>query len=362
MDHGTYRAVSDGYTMYLITGEGESMKRLAVLILSGIMAAGALTGCTMNSSLEKTETTQVKDDSEKKIAFISPTNNFDYFVYIGAMARKTAEENKVQIDCWDAAYDFTKVADFVDLAVVQGYDAIVVANGDNSAEPAIREAAAKGVPLINYDSALAGDFYAQVMSSNKQMGKMLGDYAVQLITEADKAETVRVIISGMPTSPSDVDREAGIREALSVLGDKVEIETVFPSGTNNSENVQSLWDDLLISKTAGTVDYIFCTNSGTSLGVLSSVLSAGRNEIEIFGIDDEDGQISALQDPSNPYLATVGQDPFSIGKKSVECAIKAMNGERSGVITVDAFLYTKENVSEALKEKQALKEELNAYK
>ena len=64
MDHGTYRAVSDGYTMYLITGEGESMKRLAVLILSGIMAAGALTGCTMNSSLEKTETTQVKDDSE----------------------------------------------------------------------------------------------------------------------------------------------------------------------------------------------------------------------------------------------------------------------------------------------------------
>ena len=39
-----------------------------------------------------------------------------------------------------------------------------------------------------------------------------------------------------------------------------------------------------------------------------------------------------------------------------------MNGERSGVITVDAFLYTKENVSEALKEKQALKEELNAYK
>ena len=40
MDHGTYRAVSDGYTMYLITGEGESMKRLAVLILSGIMAAG----------------------------------------------------------------------------------------------------------------------------------------------------------------------------------------------------------------------------------------------------------------------------------------------------------------------------------
>ena len=86
MDHGTYRAVSDGYTMYLITGEGESMKRLAVLILSGIMAAGALTGCTMNSSLVKTETTQVKDDSEKKIAFIIPTNNFDYFVYIGAMA------------------------------------------------------------------------------------------------------------------------------------------------------------------------------------------------------------------------------------------------------------------------------------
>ena len=53
----------------------------------------------------------------------------------------------------------------------RGYDAIVVANGDNSAEPAIKEAAAKGVPLINYDSALAGIFYAQVMSSNKQMGK-----------------------------------------------------------------------------------------------------------------------------------------------------------------------------------------------
>ena len=39
-----------------------------------------------------------------------------------------------------------------------------------------------------------------------------------------------------------------------------------------------------------------------------------------------------------------------------------MNGERSGLITVDASLYTKENVSEVLKEKQALKEELNAYK
>ena len=69
----------------------------------------------------------------KKVAFISPTNQFDYFVYIGAEVKRVAEKNGIKIDTFDASFDLSKMSNLMTQAILQGYDAIIVAPIDNKA-------------------------------------------------------------------------------------------------------------------------------------------------------------------------------------------------------------------------------------
>ena len=309
---------------------------------------------------EPEKETATKADGEKRIAFISPANQFDFFVYIGAEIKKIGEEKGVQVDMFDAALDVNKEADLMSQAVLQEYDAIIVGPVDTEAlVPSIKEANDAGIPVINYDSFVEGaEVYARVGSGNKEMGALAGEYAAKMLKEKNGEVKGNVIVLSYPALETMNQRNAGFIEAMKEYPDVVIKEETVEECT--AEGGQKLTDNLLIANPEGSLDIIYGSNAGVALGALASVSSADRKDVSLVGIDNEEGQLNALKDGSF-YKATIAQD-YSIGEKAMEAAIAAIEGEKTGDVVVPGILVTADNVEEYLADDQAKKDELKAYK
>jgi sugar transport system substrate-binding protein len=59
-----------------------------------------------------------------------------------------------------------------------------------------------------------------------------------------------------------------------------------------------------------------------------AVKNAGKaGNIVVFGIDGNEQLAKFMLSPDNILQATTAQQPYAIGKKTIEMAIKAVNGE-----------------------------------
>ena len=328
------------------------MKKITSIVLSVSMAAGAL---GMNTAVVHAE------ESAKKVAYISAANQFDFFVYIGAEIKKVGEENGVQVDMFDAALDVSKEADLMSQAILQKYDAIIVGPVDTQALiPSIKEANEAGIPVINYDSFIEGaEVYARVGSGNKDMGKTAGEYAADMLKEKYGSVKGNVIVLSYPSLETMNQRNEGFIEALKEYPDVTIKEETVEECT--AEGGQKLTDNLLIANPEGTLDIIYGSNAGVALGALASVSSAGREDIALVGIDNEEGQLNALKD-GRYYKATVAQDSYSIGEEAMNAALSAIDGKKTGDVVVPGILVTADNVEEYLTDDQAKKDELEEYK
>ena len=106
-----------------------------------------------SSSGESADTSSASADGDvsgKKIAFISASNQFDFFVYMGAKVKQICEERGIEVDMLDANTNVTTESDLMAQAVITGYDAIIMGPVDSQAlVPAVEEAIEAGIPVIN---------------------------------------------------------------------------------------------------------------------------------------------------------------------------------------------------------------------
>ena len=338
-------------------------KRVLATVLAATMILG-LVGCGGTKETSDDDNVKVVDtnkDEEKRVAFISPANQFDFFVYIGAEVKKIGEEKGVHVDMFDAALDVNKLADLMSQAVIQQYDAIIVGPVDTEAVvPSIKEANEAGIPVINYDSFVEGaDVYARVGSGNVEMGKIAGEYAVEMLKEKYGKVEGNITVLSYPQLETMNKRIEGFKDAFKDYPDvNIKEETV---DAVTAEAGQKLTDNLLVANGEGKIDIIYGSNAGVLLGALAAVSSANRTDIALVGIDNEEGQLNALKDGTY-YKGTVAQDSYSIGEEAIKAAIKAIDGEKTGDVVVPGILVTPENVDEYLQNDKDTKEELDAYK
>ena len=149
-------------------------------------------------------------------------------------------------------------------------------------------------------------------------------------------------------------------EAFKASGITINSEEVS-SADINLEGGLGLWDDLVIRKAEGELDYAMCANSTNSLGCLAASESAGRTDYKVFGIDDEADQLAALTKENSIYYATVAQNPFEIGVQVMEAAVHAVEGQDDGIVKVDGILVTRDTVQEYMANREKSLEELKDY-
>ena len=107
------------------------MKKVVSILLAMTIVCSLFTGCvTNNNSTSDTSpagnSTTTNDTKTYRMALIQPQNNLDYFNFITASAQKYADANGIELTVWQQNSDQAKGGEFVDMAVEQGYDAVMI--------------------------------------------------------------------------------------------------------------------------------------------------------------------------------------------------------------------------------------------
>ena len=183
------------------------MKKVVSILSAMTVLCALFAGCTTNTPDDNSpqnnstsdtspadNSTTTNDTKTYRMALIQPQNNLDYFNFITASALKYADANGIELTVWQQNSDQAKGGEFVDMAVEQGYDAVMICDAQGAARAAMEEAQGK-IAIIGYDAMAYPDLCnAAISTDNVAMGRMLGEYAVELMKD-DGKDSFNVIYS-----------------------------------------------------------------------------------------------------------------------------------------------------------------------
>ena len=182
--------------------------------------------------------------SGKKVALVLFGTNFDYFVYIGASAKKTAEEAGIQLDVLNAS-DFVDLSEKVSQVVTIKYDACIVIGlpAIMADYQALGEA---GIPVITYDSMVDGfDFSARVGSDNYVLGTQAAEEAIKYLESLDEING-EVICLNCPEGETMNSRARGFMDTIAARFPELTVnEQKLGATDSTAEDAQTYVDNKL---------------------------------------------------------------------------------------------------------------------
>ena len=154
-----------------------------------------------------------------------------------------------------------------------------------------------------------------VGTGNEAAAKAGGEYAAEVAGSGAKA----VWIGGVQGNTTSDEREAGFTAGLESGGVTV---TVKQYGEGLGDKAASIMENVLTS--SPDVSVVVTNNDDMAAGAARSVQAAGK-DMTIVGFDGIKAGVQNVIDGT--VTATVAQDPFGMGYKAVEAAVKTAKGE-----------------------------------
>jgi len=253
------------------------------------------------------------------IAVIPKASADIFWQSVHAGAVKAAREHNIKI-VWDGPPNETDIAtgmQIVETMINRHVDAIALAPSDRSAfKIVIDRAAAAGIPVIIYDSAIdTNNYFSFVATDNALGGKMGADRLGEILHGKGKI----VLVKTTPGGASTTAREDGFRAEIEkrfpqikILDERFGMASIAQSITV-TENMLTAHPDL---------DGIFCSNESGTEGA-AQALKARHSKLKLVGFDSSPMLLTELQ--AGWIDSLVIQNPFRMGEMAVLQAIKAIH-------------------------------------
>jgi len=316
-------------------------KRLVIGLVAGLLLL-FLVGCGTAPSTSQTAQENASENTKKpKIVVVLKTLSSPYWKFVEAGAKKAFEDFDVDGSVMGPASE-SQVIEQVNMmedALNLKPDALVAApTQPPTAIPIFQKYKEKGIPVLLVDTdANWADKTTFIGTDNLTAGKMGGKYLASLLQRGDKV----VLIAGALGNPATDDRIKGAKEELEAAGMKV---VANQPADSDKAKAMSVMENIL--QTNPDVKGVFSANDDMALGALRATEAKGL-KVQIVGTD---GTIEAIQAILSGSLAgTVAQNPYDMGYKGVENALKVIKGEKIDQrIDSGAAIITKENGQQKL--------------
>ena len=381
------------------------MKKLIALLLALVMVL-ALAACAAKTEPAKTETTtETTTTTEETTTEEAPAEETPAAettgekMYIPVMAKgfqhqfwqavaagsaAAAEDYNVDI-YFDGPASETEIDAQVNMVkneLAKNPKAMALAALSTEAVTEIlEECAEKNIPVIGFDSGVPGDTTGAVKATactNNENAAAIAAYKFnenETVVEAMKNATsdnpvIIGCLSQDAVSASVTGRTTGFVDEMAKIAEtyqpgKVSIEghakwekkvdapaiiiEVAISATTEATAVQTTANSLLGMNPVA----IFCSNEGAVTGFLAAV-SDGEDLAEggkyaglvVAGFDAGAAQKNAVR--QGWFYGSVTQDPYQIGYKAVELAVKAANGEAVEDVDTGAQWYDASNIDDEM--------------
>ncbi len=241
-------------------------------------------------------------------------------VHAGAL--KAAGEFGFSVD-WNAPtleVDSSRQIEIVDAMINRGVAGIVLAPVDKQALVAVVErAAAKGIPVSIFDSAIDTDkIISYVATDNTEGGRMAARRMGEILGGKGKVG----VVGFMPGSASTMDREHGFQDEIRQRFPGVNI-VGLQFGMADRAKAMAVTENMLAAHPdlAG----VFADNESSSAGALQALKSRGASTVKLVAFDASDQLLASLRDGSIDSL--VAQNPFRMGYESTRAIGLKLDGK-----------------------------------
>jgi ABC-type sugar transport system substrate-binding protein len=307
----------------------------------GILLASlslALAACSSSSTTSSSSSGKSSNGTKKlKMAGILMQSDVEWFKYIQMGMEDAAKKYNVDLTIGNANMQVTDESNLVDTYASQGMDAVMLSALDTKASaPAIKRAEDKGVKVVDYNTNVDPSVqkYFVGIDNTKlgaQAGKALVDYVEKNMN--GKAKVAMVTLSMFEVGKQ---REQGF---MSEVKKDPGIQIVAKADASNPQDGANVTETMLQGHP--DVDLVWGANEGGAVGAVVGVKSKGLdNKIKIFGTDMSIQTGKYILDSKNPYYYVSTQQPYEIGYKSVEVAVKAVKGQKPAaetIVPLDSF-------------------------
>lgn len=290
--------------------------------------------------------------TKHKLAFV--TNNASDFWTI---ARKGTEKAAKEIPNLEVEFripsDGTAAEQqrVIDDLLAKGIQGIAISPVDPANQTQMLNRAASQTLVVTQDSdAPNSNRVCYIGTDNVEAGRQAG----QLVKEALPNGGKIMVFVGVLDAANAQQRYQGLKEALA--GSNVSIIDVRTDNTDLVRAKANAADSLVNNPDLAGMVGLWAYNGPA---ILSAVKEANKTDkVKIVAFDEQDETLSGIKDGS--IYATVVQQPFEFGFRSMELMSKILNGDRSQVpaskqIFVPTKAIKKDNVEQFTKDLNVLR-------
>src|SRR5215207_5309378 len=290
--------------------------------------------------------------TKHKLAFV--TNNASDFWII---ARKGTEKAAAEIPGLEVEFripsDGTAAEQqrVVDDLLAKGIQGIAISPVDPANQTPMLNRAASQTLVVTQDSdAPNSNRVCYIGTDNVQAGRQAGELVKEALPQGGKI----MVFVGVLDAANAQQRYQGLKEALA--GSNVQIIDVRTDNTDRVRAKSNASDSLVNNPDIAGMVGLWSYNGPA---ILAAVREANKvDKVKIVAFDEEDETLSGIKDGA--IYATVVQQPFEFGYRSMELMSKILGGDKSLVpaskqILVPTKAIKRDNVEAFTKEINTLR-------
>ena len=258
-----------------------------------------------------------------KLAFVT-NNSSDFWI----IARKGTE--KAAADIPNIEVEFRIPSDgtaaeqqrVVDDLLAKGVHGIAISPVDPANQTAMLNRAAAQTLVVTQDSdAPTSDRICYIGTDNVQAGRQAGELVKEALPQGGKI----MVFVGVLDAANAQQRHQGLREALE--GSNVQIIDVRTDNTDRVRAKSNAADTLVNNPDIAGMVGLWSYNGPA---ILAAVKEANKTDkVKIVAFDEEDATLDGIREGA--IYATVVQQPYEFGFRSMELMAKVLDGDKSQI-------------------------------
>lgn len=294
----------------------------------------------MGLSLSLTASVSAADNEKFTIAWVDGNLANESNAICSDAAKAYAEEQGMEFILLDGQGSGENQVSQCETLISQGVDCIIVQPYDAAAcQVGVEAAIDAKIPVLVTKTTIEDNSICPFVGQDDVVA---GEMEMQWIADQIGGKGNIVIIEGPTGISAAIQRNDGINKTLEKYPD-IKVLHTQPADWNRDEGM-ALMETWL--QEGEQIDAVVAHNDEMALGAYDAIADAGKQEeIKVIGIDAIDAAKKSVA--AGELDATVLQDVETIGKKTIEVAIKMCKGEKvDDIYNVDPVLLTEENIKD----------------
>jgi simple sugar transport system substrate-binding protein len=260
-----------------------------------------------------------------RIAVIRNLGSDDNTTQFLAGAIQEGRKLGFKVDTFLSNGDDARFQDFVNQAISQKYDGIILSQGRAPySTDLVKRIAAAGIAVSAFDTDVNGSIPGVTVSqqddaslANESFGQLIKDFN-------GKANIIKLWVAGFPPMER---RQAAYQQLLKQNPGIHELESIGAVSSDVQGDTANKVGAVLAKYPKGKIDAIWGTWDAFAQGAYKALKENGRTEIKLYSIDISNQDLQLMREANSPWRVSVAVDPKLIGAVNLRLVANKIAGE-----------------------------------